>query len=182
MLIITALDCIASAAHNIGFPILADHLKSGQSAYVFGLIMATWGLGTIIGAFIFRYIISKITNETIRNKVFFIGVLVMSGGFIIGFYQNLIIISLAFIFIAGVGDGITNLAFVSKVQSAQENLRMSLFSSMSFMQNSGFALGLIMVAPFFHILAFANVVLVFHFIPILAVLIYLFQRVKLNEK
>ena len=49
---------------------------------------------------------------------------------------------------------------------------MNLFSTISFMQSSGFALGFIITAPFFNLLYFPNVITLFHAIPVIAVIIY----------
>ena len=171
MLLITALDCLASASHNIGFPFLAKHLNSPEPSVYFGLIWATWATGNIYGTTLFSCYLIKIR----QINFYFIGIIFMSGGFILGFYQSVPTLSLMCLFIAGVGDGIIAISFITKAQEAENHLRMNLFSAISFMQSSGFALGFLITAPFFKILYFPQVITIFHVIPILAVIFYYSQ-------
>ena len=165
MLFTTLADTLGSASHNVGFPILSKILKPENAAATMGYILAIWAVGQIIGARVTAsYLKNK--NTDCMERIYFLGVILMSSGFILAFWQSHLTASLLFFAIAGTGDGISEVSFVTRAQRSEKSVRLLLFSTISLMQQSGFGMGMLISAFVFSLLPAAYVVSIFHGIPL----------------
>lgn len=173
MLIITLVDTLGSASHNVGFPIISKLLSPQDAAKTLGYIIATWAIGKLIGAFLSRVlglistVETALINKRRMEKGFILAVLTMSSSFIFAFNQDTLLLGLVFFFIAGVSDGISEVCFITRAQHTEDKIRLPLFSSIAFMQNTGFGLGMLVSAIAFEYFSAGTVVGFFHGIPIL---------------
>lgn len=115
------------------------------------------------------------------ERLFMVGVALMSTGFILTFQQAQLWLALVFIVWAGVGDGVAEVALISRAQREPEALRLPLFSLLTLIQMTGFGVGMLIVGPFYLAWSPAQVIVLFHGLPlsalsIMAVWMYLRRR------
>jgi len=170
MLIVTLADTLGSASHNVGFPIISEIIDSIDPSKIMGYLVATWAIGRLLGATIARA--AKLLDHNNLSQMefsFFVGVALMSSGFITGFNQSELYFCMAAFFVAGIGDGISETTFITRIQVTPADIRLPLLSLMTFIQTSGFGIGMVLCSFVFEILAPGQVVGIFHGIPLVLV-------------
>lgn len=180
MLLVTLADTLGSAAHNVGFPILSKLISPDDASTSMGLLLATWALGKFLGANVCAKWLSK-RPQVWMNRLFFIGVACMSLGFIATFQQSSLLPALCFIVFAGIGDGLAEVCLVSRVQQEPEVLRLPLFSVLNLFQMTGFAIGMLIVAPFYVWYQASTVIILFHGLPLIMLFITGILGYKLKQ-
>ncbi|CDH21670.1 Major facilitator family transporter [Xenorhabdus bovienii str. kraussei Quebec] len=172
MLFLSLADTLGSAAHNVGFPVISKLLTPDNASTTMGLLLATWAVGKFSGARLTSYLLRN-RNLLKMEKLFFLGVALMSSGFILTFQQNSQLWLLVFAVWAGIGDGIAEVSLISRAQSEPESLRLPIFSLLTLMQMTGFGIGMLLVAPFYVWLPPSVVILIFHGLPLTVLVIIL---------
>ncbi|PHM63107.1 MFS transporter [Xenorhabdus ishibashii] len=172
MLFLSLADTLGSAAHNVGFPIISKLLTPDNASTTMGLLLATWAIGKFSGARLASHLLRS-RNRLKMEKLFFIGVALMSTGFILTFQQNSVFWLLLFAIWAGMGDGIAEVSLISRAQSEPESLRLPIFSLLTLVQMTGFGIGMLLVAPFYVWLPPAIVILIFHGLPLTVLVLVL---------
>ncbi|URL16355.1 MFS transporter [Pantoea ananatis] len=170
MLIVTLTDTLGSAAHNVGFPILSKLMTPDSAGKTMGLLLAVWASGKFLGARLASYLSRNNLGPGIE-RLFFIGVALMSLGFIAAFQQTAVHMALVFIIFAGIGDGIADVCLISSIQREPDMLRLPVFSLMTLFQMTGFCVGMLIVAPFYAWLDPALVIIIFHGLPLVTLVI-----------
>ncbi|MDU9392081.1 MFS transporter [Pseudomonas sp. zfem002] len=166
MLLVTIADTLGSAAHNVGFPILSELITPASAGKTMGLLLAVWAAGKFTGARVADGLLRR--GAVLRlERLFLVGVALMSLGFIGTFQQGAIPWALAFVAVAGIGDGISDVSLISRIQSEPEQLRLPVFSLMTLLQQTGFGIGMLIVAPFYVWFSPAVVIVIFHGLPLL---------------
>ncbi|MDH0645342.1 MFS transporter [Pseudomonas sp. GD03858] len=170
MLLISLLDTLGSAAHNVGFPLLAEDIDPGESTRVMGYLLAVWALGKFVGA---RFASRRLQGRASERleRAFLLGVALMSSAFIVTFQQSELHWALAFIVWAGMGDGVAEVALISRAQSEPQSLRLPLFSLLTLSQMVGFGVGMLLVGPFYSSWPLTLVIVLFHGLPLFALLL-----------
>jgi MFS family permease len=172
MLWVTMFDTLGSAAHNVGFPVLAKLIDPQGAARVMGFLLACWAAGKFTGARLASSLGRRAPQpEPWLERMFFVGVVMMSTGFILCFRQDRLPLLLPFAALAGLGDGLAEVSLVSRAQRTSDSLRLPIFSLLTLLQMVGFGIGMLISAPFFEWLHPAGVVSLFHGLPLLAVAI-----------
>ncbi|MDE1486539.1 MFS transporter [Xenorhabdus bovienii] len=174
MLFLSLADTLGSAAHNVGFPVISKLLTPDNASTTMGLLLATWAVGKFSGARLTSYLLRN-RNLLKMEKLFFLGVALMSSGFILTFQQNSQLWLLVFAVWAGIGDGIAEVSLISRAQSEPESLRLPIFSLLTLMQMTGFGIGMLLVAPFYVWLPPSVVILIFHGLPLTVLVIILIR-------
>lgn len=170
MLLLTMIDTLGSAAHNVGFPIISKLLTPASAGTTMGLLLAVWAAGKFSGARLTCYWLRSRDPRRMEG-LFFLGVALMSTGFILVFQQTEMPWPLIFILWAGTGDGMAEVSLVSRAQHAPDHLRLPIFSLLTLMQMTGFGVGMLFVAPFYAWLKPAVVIILFHGLPLIALLL-----------
>ncbi|MHA6195098.1 MFS transporter [Pseudomonas wadenswilerensis] len=165
MLLVTIADTLGSAAHNVGFPILSDLITPASAGESMGQLLAVWAVGKFAGARIANRILCYWSRFPVE-WLFFSGVALMSLGFIGTFQQAAIIWALLFVSLAGIGDGLSDVTLISRIQREPEQLRLPVFSLMTLLQQTGFGIGMLIVAPFYIWFTPATVIVIFHGLPL----------------
>ena len=174
ILLITMADTLGSAAHNVGFPIISKLITPESISSTMGLILAFWAIGKFGGARLISRLL-KNKNNLSMERFFMLGVFLMSTGFILLFSQNSTMWLIPFAIWAGLGDGVSEVSLLSRVQNESDEVRLPIFSLLTLMQMTGFGIGMLIVAPFFVWWTPMYVVLLFHGIPIGIMLIVLYK-------
>ncbi len=164
MLAVTMADTLGSAAHNVGFPIISKLLTPDSASTTLGLMLAVWASGKLLGARIASRL--KRSDNSDLERRYFLGVALMSCGFILMFQQHSLYGLLLFSLPAGLGDGISEVSLMSRLQREPEQLRLPIFSFLTLLQMSGFGIGMLIAAPFYAWWTPGAVVMLFHGIPL----------------
>ncbi len=164
MLAVTMADTLGSAAHNVGFPIISRLLTPDSASTTLGLMLAVWASGKLLGARIASRL-KRSDNGDLQRR-YFLGVALMSCGFILMFQQHSLYGLLLFSLPAGLGDGISEVSLMSRLQREPEQLRLPIFSFLTLLQMTGFGIGMLIAAPFYEWWTPGAVVMLFHGIPL----------------
>ena len=185
ILLVSMADTLGSAAHNVAFPVFSKLITPQTASQTMGLIIALWAVGDFIGSLLSGRLLK---NRSLfrMERLFTFGVGLMSTGFILLFFQEQMSLILACAVFAGIGDGILQVSLSSRIQYEPEAVRLSIFSLLTFFQMTGFALGMIIAAPFFNWWLPSYVVLLFHGLALVLLFISWFMNhsikpVTLNE-
>ncbi|MCE1248332.1 MAG: MFS transporter [Firmicutes bacterium] len=111
-------DALGSGSYNTALPIFSKsfHLAKGAA---YGWLVAVWAMGEFTGSLIVNTITKKITVSP--KKLFSISVLLMAVGMGLTFRMQNLYLALAFIFLGGVGDGISNVLFNTVLMKESPN-------------------------------------------------------------
>ena len=164
MLAVTMADTLGSAAHNVGFPIISRLLTPDSASTTLGLMLAVWASGKLLGARVASRLKGS-DNRDLERRYFF-GVALMSCGFILMFQQHSLLGLLLFSLPAGLGDGVSEVGLMSRLQREPEHLRLPIFSFLTLLQMTGFGVGMLIAAPFYGWWTPGAVVMLFHGIPL----------------
>ncbi|QJI32717.1 MFS transporter [Pseudomonas sp. ADAK18] len=167
MLVISLLDTLGSAAHNVGFPVLSQYIDPDTAKTVMGYLLAVWALGKFAGARLASAVLKGRGTQRME-RLFLAGVALMSTGFILTFQQTELWLALVLIVWAGLGDGVAEVALISRAQSEPDALRLPLFSLLTLIQMTGFGVGMLLVGPFYLAWTPAQVIVLFHGLPLTA--------------
>jgi MFS family permease len=170
MLVISLLDTLGSAAHNVGFPVLSRYIDPDTAKTVMGYLLAAWAVGKFAGARLASFVLNDCCIQRME-RVFLVGVALMSTGFIFTFQQTELWLALMLIVWAGLGDGVAEVALISRAQSEPDTLRLPLFSLLTLIQMAGFGVGMLLAGPFYLAWSPAQVILLFHGLPLTALVV-----------
>lgn len=169
LLVVALLDTFGSAAHNVGFPILAELLDPHHVERTFGFLLSSWAIGKLIGSQVVARVIANAANDKIQ-KIYLIATVVMSTSFVALFAAEQLWLCVCCGICAGIGDGFAEVCLVSSVQKADEKYRLLFLGAFTFMHMTGFAIGMLLVSPFFDIWHHSVTVGTFHGLPVIAAL------------
>ncbi|MFL1494200.1 MFS transporter [Pseudomonas antarctica] len=170
MLLISMLDTLGSAAHNVGWPVLSQYISPDTAKTVMGYLLAVWACGKFIGARIASALLKRRGTQAME-RLFMLGVVLMSSGFIMTFQQTELWLALLWVVWAGLGDGVSEVALVCRAQSEPDSLRLPLFSLLTLIQMAGFGVGMLVVGPFYLTWTPAQVIVLFHGLPLTALVV-----------
>ncbi len=120
LMMLRFIDAVGSGAYNIALPIFSRTFTSldlpwvslalkGGSAY--GWLVGIWALGQFAGSYAARWVSRRFSIT--RENLFSISITLMAVGMGLTFQSWGILWSLGFIFLGGVGDGISTVVFVT---------------------------------------------------------------------
>ncbi|VVQ10102.1 hypothetical protein PS918_05173 [Pseudomonas fluorescens] len=170
MLIISMLDTLGSAAHNVGWPVLSQYISPDTAKTVMGYLLAVWACGKFAGARLASAVL-KNRGTQVLERLFMVGVALMSSGFILTFQQTELWLALMLVGGAGLGDGLSEVALISRAQGEPDSLRLPLFSLLTLIQMAGFGVGMLVVGPFYLAWTPAQVIVLFHGLPLTALIV-----------
>nr|WP_249121147.1 MFS transporter [Pseudomonas sp. 14A] len=176
MLAVTMADTLGSAAHNVGFPIISKLLTPEAASTTLGLALAVWASGKLLGARIASHL--KGSENSHLERRFFCGVALMSCGFILMFQQHSLVGLLLFALPAGLGDGVSEVSLMSRLQREPAALRLPIFSVLTLLQMTGFGIGMLVAAPFYAWWTPGAVVMLFHGIPLGTLCVVTLLRIR----
>ncbi|MCF8995843.1 MFS transporter [Pseudomonas carnis] len=170
MLLISMLDTLGSAAHNVGWPVLSQLISPDTAKTVMGYLLAVWACGKFVGARLASVVLRGRSAHGME-RLFMLGVALMSSGFVITFQQTELWLALLLVVWAGLGDGLSEVALISRAQSEPDSLRLPLFSLLTLIQMAGFGVGMLVAGPFYLAWTPAQVIILFHGLPLTALVI-----------
>jgi MFS family permease len=152
MLVVRGADALGSASHNVALPIFAP-----EPAFL-SVFWTAWAVGT----FSAHQVAKRWHDGVTGRRAFALGTCVMSLAFITAF-TGLPMAGLAVAtFVAGLADGLTEIGYVSKLQTLPEDRRSRAFGLSASVESGGFALGMLIAAGLLEVLPPLAVVGLFH--------------------
>jgi MFS family permease len=177
-LFVLFLDAIASASHNIGFPLFSSKLDSARPMFYYGLIIMSWGIGNLVGI----YFLNKLFRNMTAERLYLFFTALMSLGMILIFQSNSTAIILFSALIAGIGDGTYQTYYTTYVQHVADSVRGKIFAITNLVLRSGFGLGFIMVPLVLNSLSMSKTVILFHLpVIIISILYLLYLNIRKKE-
>jgi MFS family permease len=161
MITIRAVDGFGSASHNVSLPVYSTTVDPAHPAALIAQFWATWAIGNIVAQqLISRYV--KRTGRTIGERAFGLGMCVMSLAFIAVFTGLSTPALVAVALVAGVADGFTENAYISRLQGVSDDRRGYVFGFSAMVENLGFGTGMLLSAALLERLTPLRVVATFH--------------------
>ncbi|MFF3767607.1 MFS transporter [Streptomyces sp. NPDC001922] len=161
MIAVRAADGLGSSSHNVALPVYSAGLDPSDPAVFISQFWATWALGNIAAQVVLERYVKK-AGRTPGERVFALGACVMSLMFILVFSGLPTPLAVAVALLAGMADGLTEIAYVSRLQTTPDEQRGRLFGLSASAENAGFGLGMLVSAALLERFTPFQVVAAFH--------------------
>lgn len=166
MMMVRMGDGLGSSSHNVALPIYSTALDPSHPAAFISEFWAIWAVGNIIAQQAWRRYARK-TSRAPGERVFVAASCVMSGAFIAVFGGLPTLLTVIVALIAGIADGTTEIAYISRLQEVPDTQRGHLFGLSASAENTSFGLGMVVSAAFLERYTPFHVVAAFHGLAIL---------------
>ncbi|MCT9008524.1 MFS transporter [Streptomyces rhizosphaerihabitans] len=161
MIAVRAVDGLGSSSHNVALPIHSAALDAAHPAAFISQFWATWAMGNIVA----QQVCGRFTRKTGRapgERAFALGACVMSAAFILVFSGLPTLPAVCAALLAGMADGFTEIAYVTRLQEAPDQWRGRVFGLSAVAENTGFGLGMLVSATLLESYSPLEVVGAFH--------------------
>ncbi|QEU94725.1 MFS transporter [Streptomyces kanamyceticus] len=143
MLVVRAADGLGSSSHNVALPVYSSGLDPSHPATFISQFWATWAIGNIVAQQVCSRFAGRGTWQGPGERAFAIGSCVMSAAFIVVFTGLPTVLAIVAALVAGMADGLTETAYVTRLQAAPDEQRGRLFGLSASVENTGFGLGML---------------------------------------
>ncbi|SOD62230.1 Predicted arabinose efflux permease, MFS family [Streptomyces zhaozhouensis] len=180
MIALRAVDGLGSSSHNVALPVYSDLLDPDHPATFISQFWATWAVGVIAA----QQVLTRYTargRRTLGERAFALSACVMSAAFIVVFSGLPTVPTLAVALVAGAADGVSEVVYVSRLQSVPDERRGRLFGLSASAENAGFGLGMLVSGSLLEAFSPLTVVASLHGLAIvlcLALLVVLVVRAR----
>ncbi|MEM9523652.1 MAG: MFS transporter [Pseudomonadota bacterium] len=165
-------EAFGSSTHNVGFPILSEAYDAGNPAFLFGWIMAFWGLGKMCSTFATPNLLHWMEkNGRSIAAVFYVCLIITFALFLAVFEAPGLPLMLILGFCAGFFDGSTETAYYSILQSSPPEAKESVISFSYFIERAGMGMGILLVGHSFSVLGTETTPQLFYGGSILVILV-----------
>ena len=154
-------DGLGSSSHNVGLPIYSSALSPTHPTAFISQFWATWAAGNIIAQQAWRWYARR-TGRAPGERVFVVAACVMSGAFIVVFSGLPTLPAVIAALVAGIADGTTEIAYVSRLQDTPDEQRGRLFGLSASAENTSFGLGMVVSGALMQRYSPFQVVAAFH--------------------
>ncbi|MGD6895699.1 MFS transporter [Bacillus infantis] len=175
----------AGSSHNLGIPILAEALNPDRQSFYYGLIWSTWGIGSILSAFLLPRL--RWARGSRIYLACFISAILMSSGFIIFLSSSYIPAILLVAFLTGIFDAAFTTLHATILQKSANHIRGRIFGVGMLLKSLGFACGFILAPAVLDSTSLTVLAASFHGILIVMTLLimvrtYIFARTKNQQE
>ncbi len=143
MLVVRAADGLGSSSHNVALPVYSSILDPSHPATFVSQFWATWAIGNIVMQQVCSRWAGRGGRQGPGERAFASGACVMSAAFIVVFAGLPTGVAVAAALVAGMADGLTETAYVTRLQAAPDEQRGRLFGLSASVENTGFGLGML---------------------------------------
>ena len=172
MVSVRTLDAFGSAAHNVGLPVYANLIAPDNPAAFASVFTAAWAVGTLGAA--------RIPGRFVRDAaarrpepLFAVGTCVMSVFFVLSFTGLPTALLIPVAVAAGLADGVTEIAYTSRLQAVDAAHRTHLLGFAAMTQYAGMGLGSVLAAAAMEALHPFPVIATAHIVPFAASVVFL---------
>ncbi|WP_409236036.1 MFS transporter [Streptomyces sp. PA5.6] len=143
MIALRAADGLGSSSHNVALPVYSSDLDPSHPATFVSQFWATWAIGNIVMQQVCGRWAGRGGRQGPGERAFAVGACVMSAAFIVVFAGLPTYVAVAAALVAGMADGLTEIAYVTRLQAAPDEQRGRLFGLSASVENTGFGLGML---------------------------------------
>ncbi|MEU6989185.1 MFS transporter [Streptomyces sp. NPDC046465] len=143
MIALRAADGLGSSSHNVALPVYSSDLDPSHPATFVSQFWATWAIGNIVMQQVCGRWAGRGGRQGPGERAFAVGACVMSAAFIVVFAGLPTGVAVAAALVAGMADGLTEIAYVTRLQAAPDEERGRLFGLSASVENTGFGLGML---------------------------------------
>ncbi|MFF3642012.1 MFS transporter [Streptomyces sp. NPDC002564] len=143
MIALRAADGLGSSSHNVALPVYSSDLDPSHPATFVSQFWATWAIGNIVMQQVCGRWAGRGGRQGPGERAFAIGACVMSAAFIVVFAGLPTGVAVVAALVAGMADGLTEIAYVTRLQAAPDEQRGRLFGLSASVENTGFGLGML---------------------------------------
>ncbi|WP_163100348.1 MFS transporter [Peribacillus alkalitolerans] len=158
--IVFLVGAFAGASHNLGIPLLAEHIDATKQSFYYGLIWGVWGIGSVLASIIIPRL--KLLQGRSLYYACFISAMLMSVGFITFLSNMNLWIVLPFAFITGIFDACFTTLHATILQKTDNQIRGRIFGVGMLLKSLGFALGFVVAPILLEALSLPKMVWIFH--------------------
>ncbi|WP_020392287.1 MFS transporter [Kribbella catacumbae] len=173
MVVVRGLDALASAGHNVALPIFASASAPANPAGLMAQFMTAWAIGSVCA----HQLVSRLV-KAIDHRVFAAATCVMSICFVLAFTGLPAGWLIAVCLLAGIADGVTEIGYVSTLQTLPGQERTRIFGLSASVENFAFGGGMVVAGGLLAAWPALPVVGGFHGIALLGVLVFLLLSVR----
>lgn len=168
LIVLRGVDALASAGHNVALPIFASGTAPDNPAALMAQFMTAWAIGSLCA----HQFVGRVLRD-VGHRAFALATCLMSVCFVLAFTglptAGLIIVC----FLAGIADGITEIGYVSSLQTTPSVRRSRVFGLAASVENSAFGFGMLAAAALLEVLPALPVVAAFHGLAVTGALVFL---------
>ncbi|WP_306337064.1 MFS transporter [Streptomyces sp. KL118A] len=143
MIALRAADGLGSSSHNVALPVYSSDLDPSHPATFVSQFWATWAIGNIVMQQLCGRWAGRGGRQGPGERAFAVGACVMSAAFIVVFAGLPTYVAVVAALVAGMADGLTEIAYVTRLQAAPDEQRGRLFGLSASVENTGFGLGML---------------------------------------
>ncbi|MFB6722078.1 MFS transporter [Kribbella sp. NPDC056345] len=168
MIAVRGVDALASAGHNVALPIYATLTAPDNPAAVSAQFFTAWAIGSVSA----HQLVSRFLKR-LDHRAFAAATCAMSVFFVLAFTGLPAAGLIAVAFLAGLADGVSEIGYLSTLQSRPEHQRTRVFGLSASVENSAFAGGMLLAGGLLDVLPVFPVVAGLHGVAVTGVLIFL---------
>ncbi|MEU5105692.1 MULTISPECIES: MFS transporter [unclassified Streptomyces] len=180
MVSIRGLDAFGSSSHNVGLPVYSSELDEAHPASFISFFWATWALGNIATQRVVAYR-AKRSGRALGEWAFALGTVVMSATFVLGFAGLPMPLTVAIVFLAGMADGLSEIAYTSRLQTVPDDQRTRVFGISATVESVGFGSGMVISAALMERMSPFGVVGVMHGVALAVGVVFMFFLVRIGR-
>lgn len=173
MLVLRGVDALASSSHNIALPVFASTVRPDGAAAFMSYFWVAWAVGVLCA----HRVVTKwggLGTADRLQRTFGLATCLMAVSFTLAFTGLPALAMACVVLVAGLADGITEIAYVSRLQEAPDHLRTRLFGLSATVETSGFAVGMAVAGGLLEVLPAVAVVGLMHGLATCAAIAFLF--------
>ncbi|MBO8195987.1 MFS transporter [Streptomyces oryzae] len=140
-----AVDALGSSSHNVALPIYSTAADPDDPAAFVSRFWLCWGLGNVLMQQLIRWY-GRRTGKQAGARAFGVGTVVMSVSFILAFAGFPLAAVVPIALVAGAADGLTEVSYVSHLQTLPARVRTPVFGLSATAENFGFGAGMVGVS------------------------------------
>ena len=175
MVALRGLDALASSSHNVALPVLASTVHAGDGAAFLSRFWLAWAAGALLAQHVVKRWWRQHDPAT-GERMFAAGTCVMAVSFALAFTGLPAPAFLLVALTAGLADGVTDIAYTSRLQETPQHLRGRLFGWSATAETTGFAVGMVAAGAALEVLPAVAVVALFHGLALCAAVGFLLFR------
>ncbi|TDC31357.1 MFS transporter [Kribbella albertanoniae] len=168
MIAVRGVDALASAGHNVALPIYATLTAPDNPAAVSAQFFTAWAIGSVSA----HQLVSRFLKR-LEHRAFAAATCAMSVCFVLAFTGLPAAGLIAVAFLAGIADGVSEIGYLSTLQSRPEHQRTRVFGLSASVENSAFAGGMLLAGGLLDVLPVFPVVAGLHAVAVTGVLMFL---------
>jgi MFS family permease len=172
MLVLRGVDALASSSHNIALPVFASTVRPDGAAAFMSYFWVAWAVGVLCA----HRVVAKwggLGAADRLQRTFGLATCLMAVSFTLAFTGLPALAMACVVLVAGLADGITEIAYVSRLQEAPDHLRTRLFGLSATVETSGFAVGMAVAGGLLEVLPAVAVVGLLHGLALCAATAFL---------